>query len=100
MNGHAINDYEKFVQNNELPTDLRCEYMLTNDGRTEELIVEYGRNAQVDLIVMGSKGRTVTSAILIGSLAEKIVFKSTDIPILIVKSRGENMGFLEAFLKI
>ena len=100
MKSHAQNDCKRFLQAHELPKDLRCEYMLTNDGLTAELIYSYGRNAHVDLIVMGSKGRTRTSAILMGSLAEKIVFKSVDIPILIVKSKGENMGFLEALLSV
>ncbi len=100
MKGHAENDCKRFLQRNELPADIECEYMLTNDGLTAELVYTYGKNAQADLIVMGSKGRTRTSAILMGSLAEKIVFKSADIPVLIVKSKGENMGFLEALLRV
>ena len=49
---------------------------------------------------MGSKGRTASASILLGSVAEKLVQANNEIPMLILKKKGENMGFFEALFKI
>lgn len=49
-------------------------------------IVEYARNEGIDLIVVGTHGRTGVQHILIGSVAEKVVRKSP-CPVLTVRPR-------------
>jgi nucleotide-binding universal stress UspA family protein len=51
----------------------------------------------VDLVVMGSRGKTPSASILLGSESEHMLMTS-DIPILIAKRRGERIGLLQALL--
>ncbi|MEO1097023.1 MAG: universal stress protein [Bacteroidota bacterium] len=100
MKSHAKKDFKKFMESNGFPADIACKYILTDDSKYANLAYEFAEKQDADLIIIGSKGRTSVSSILIGSVAEKLVYVDSHIPVLIVKSKGENMGFLDALLKI
>jgi nucleotide-binding universal stress UspA family protein len=59
-----------------------------------ELVVE----KCVDLLVVGARGRTVAAAVLLGSVTERLL-RSTDVPLLAVKKKGEGLGLLDALLE-
>lgn len=100
MKSHAQKDFKKFMKTNKFSKDTPCEYVLTKDGKYADLVYRFAEKCGADLIIIGSKGRTPVSSILIGSVAEKLVYIDSHIPVLIVKSKGENMGILDALLKI
>lgn len=100
MKGHAMNDMNQFLRENNVKDDYSCEYILSDDQPKANLIYEHAHDSEMDMILMGSRGRTTSSALLIGSIVEKVLLLDSDIPILVVKDRGENMGFLEALLKL
>ncbi len=100
MQSHAEKDCQKFLAKNKFPSDLSCEYEVSDDGKAADMIFTHAEESGVDLIVVGSKGRTALSAILMGSVAEKLVYRDSSIPVLIVKNKGENMGFINALMKI
>jgi nucleotide-binding universal stress UspA family protein len=56
--------------------------LLQGDPASE--IVRYGRDANVDLIVMGTHGRTGTERLLMGSVAEKVL-RDASCSVLVVK---------------
>ena len=49
-----------------------------------------------DLIVLGSKGKTNAHAAFLGSIAESITENHADIPLFILKKKGENIDLLNA----
>ncbi len=100
MKKHAQNDCKVFFEKNSLTFDAPCEYILNENHKPADLIYGYGKKVGANLIVVGSKGRTSASAFLIGSMAEKLALKDSDIPILIVKTKGEIMGFLESLMRV
>ncbi len=100
IKGHAMNKCAKFLNENEFPSDIKCNYILEDHSNKGELIHDHAVDTKADLIVIGSRGRTRASSILIGSCAEKLVFHDSDMPVLIVKNKGENMDFLKAILRI
>jgi nucleotide-binding universal stress UspA family protein len=55
------------------------------EGRPYEAIIETAREKGVDLIVMGSHGRTGMERLLMGSVTERVVGHA-DCAVLIVKS--------------
>lgn len=99
MKENAQKDFKKFVAKHET-SNLECE-MVLNDGRNIAVqITEYAKKIDADLILMGSRGRTTSAAILLGSTAEKLISYNKLLPMLIFKKKGETMGFFDALFKI
>ncbi|MEJ2006126.1 MAG: universal stress protein [Cyclobacteriaceae bacterium] len=53
-----------------------------------------------DGIVIGAKGRTATASLFLGSIAEKLINKKLEYPLLIVRPRGVSAGILETLRDI
>jgi nucleotide-binding universal stress UspA family protein len=58
------------------------------EGRPSERIVELARNRDVDLIVVGSRGRGALAAAVLGSVSDSIL-QHADRPVLIVRPPGQ-----------
>jgi nucleotide-binding universal stress UspA family protein len=100
MKSHAESDFKYFCKSHNLIGDYKCEYLLAEDKPVSSLIYEHSKSTNTVLIIIGSRGRTPTSALLIGSIVEKVVFENTDIPLFVVKNKGESMSFFEALMNI
>ncbi|MCL6258968.1 universal stress protein [Aquiflexum sp. TKW24L] len=99
MEENSKKDYEKFIKKHNHP-EYDCLFVLSNDGEPGHLIIEKAKEHGIDLILMGSRGRTASAAVLLGSVAEKLVQVNNEIPMLIFKIKGETMGFFDALFKI
>lgn len=74
---------------------------ICSEGMDEyDHIVNHAKKNNYNMIVIGSRGKTDAAAVLLGSFAEKFIRHNREIPTFIVKTKGENMGFLEAFLQL
>lgn len=100
MKGNAQRDYQDFLKKFDIENNLKCALVLNNDNSPSDEIFEYAEKKGADLIIMGSKGRTGLASILLGSVASKVISYDTNIPLLIVKEKEENMGFIKALLNI
>jgi nucleotide-binding universal stress UspA family protein len=60
-------------------------------------IVRVAADIGADLIVMETRGRTASAAILLGSVAEETLIESR-VPVLVVKHFGARLGVLQALL--
>ncbi|MFB6089716.1 MAG: universal stress protein [Halobellus sp.] len=58
------------------------------DGIAHRVIVDHAAENAVDLIVMGTHGRTGVGRFLLGSVAEKVV-RSADVPVMTVRAPEE-----------
>jgi nucleotide-binding universal stress UspA family protein len=56
-------------------------------GKTRDVIINFAKEFKVDLIVMSTHGRTGLSHLMIGSVTEDIIRRST-IPTLIIPNTG------------
>jgi nucleotide-binding universal stress UspA family protein len=65
-------------------TRLNAHTALETSDRPAEAIVDYARQAGIDLIVMGTHGRSGMSQLLVGSVAERVV-RTAPCPVLTVK---------------
>lgn len=63
-------------------------------------IIHHAKKNNYNMIVIGSRGKTNAAAVLLGSFAEKFIRHNRKIPTFIIKTKGENIGFLEAFLQL
>lgn len=99
MKENSQNDFKKFVSKHHHP-ELKCE-MVLNDGKNPgTLILEFAQKIDADMILLGSRGRTTSAAILLGSTAEKLIHANKYLPMLIFKKKGETMGFFDALFKL
>ncbi len=76
-------------------SNVTCQVTHDQEGDVAECIYHQANINGSDLIVVGSKGRTNATSVLLGSTAEKLAGFEKSIPILIVKGSGENSSFLE-----
>jgi len=58
---------------------------IIRSGHPVEEIVRAAKNANADLIVMGSHGRSALKAALLGSITFGVIHKDTKIPVLVVR---------------
>jgi nucleotide-binding universal stress UspA family protein len=101
MKKNAEKNYSEFAKEHGFDEDkYTCVYSLDENAEPSDKIFEKAEEDKMDLIVMGSKGRTGIASILVGSIAEKLIQRDNSIPLLIVKDKKENMGFFEAILNI
>jgi len=99
MKENAQEDFRKFVSKHNHP-ELKCE-MILNEGKNPGVIIlEFAREIDADMILLGSRGRTTSAAILLGSTAEKLIHANKYLPMLIFKKKGETMGFFDALFKL
>ena len=58
----------------------------TIEGHPAEEIIKYAENNSIDIIVMGTLGKSGLDRFLLGSVAEKVV-RNSKIPVLVVKGK-------------
>jgi nucleotide-binding universal stress UspA family protein len=99
MRNNAENNYQQFIQKNNLP-QYPFKLGLKSKGNRAEYLLDAAKNDGADLIIIGSRGRTDSAALLMGSVAEKLIDINNEIPMLVLKKKGENMQFLDALFRL
>jgi len=96
MKEHARKDYQKFARSFKLD-NLKVEqvYTLDKDDDIISDIYKTAKKVKATLIIIGAKGRTATTALFIGSKAEKLIQIDSEIPMLVVRPKGKKAGFRE-----
>lgn len=95
MEHHAHSRYQQFRA--EIPTSIRLTplYCFDKDHRSAARVIhETATKQNIDLIVIGSRGHTSTSAFLLGSVSEKLIRINDTSPILMVK-HAQHIKLLE-----
>lgn len=99
MKENAREDFRRFIQKFN-HKELECQFILNNGEGQGKALLEEAENLGADMILLGSRGKTKSAAILLGSVAEKLVLVNNVLPMLIFKKKGETMGFFEALFKV
>ena len=101
IRGHAEKDMEKMLKPySDREVNIHRVYTLDNDKRPSDKITDLSKNENIDLIIIGSKGRAGAASVLLGSVAERLLTFQPKSAVMILKDKGENMSLLEAFFKI
>ncbi|MEB2782548.1 universal stress protein [Algoriphagus sp. C2-6-M1] len=99
MKENAKEDFKRFIQKFN-HKELQCQFVLNNGEGQGKALLEEAEKLDADMILLGSRGKTKSAAILLGSVAEKLVVVNNILPMLIFKKKGETMGFFEALFKV
>ena len=101
MKKNAEEDFKKFIK----PIDLQglkitdC-YSLDNDDDPVADIYEKAIEVKASLVIIGAKGRTASTALFIGSMAERLIQMNDTIPMVVVRPKGKAAGWLEVIKDI
>jgi nucleotide-binding universal stress UspA family protein len=99
MLGHAQKRFEKFISASDTKgVPVEPVFVLDDDRDVARNLIGQMDEKLFDVAVIGSKGRTAASAMLMGSVAEKVIRFNLNTPLLVVKGKGENMSFLQSLL--
>ncbi|MGD1893982.1 MAG: universal stress protein [Cyclobacteriaceae bacterium] len=101
MEKNAKKEAKKFFSDRDLDEDI-CEmrYQLSEDSKIDDELFGFARQKDIDLLIIGSRGRTAAASILLGSVAERLLQYQTNIPLFIAKEKNSNMSFFEALFNI
>jgi len=99
MKENAQKDFNDFIAKfNHKP--LECHFVLNDGEGPGRALLAEAKRLDVDMILLGSRGKTKSAAILLGSVATRLVVVNNVLPMLIFKKKGETMGFFEALFKV
>jgi nucleotide-binding universal stress UspA family protein len=98
MKKNAADEFAKFIKPLNGDFDLNCQVL--EKGSPAELICKESKEGNFDLVIMGSKGQSSGSIIILGSIAEKFIQLNDSSMTWIVKKPDEHIGFFEAIKKI
>ncbi len=101
MKKNAEKRFKHFIK--DLDTEginIKTNFQLDIRNAIAKIIFNIGLVEHVDMILMGSKGKSTLAAAFLGSTTEKILLHNISIPTLVLKKKEINVGFLDALLKI
>ena len=98
---NAKESYEEFI--GDINTDgvkLRPVFSKDVDDDLTSDIRDLAREIDADGIIIGSKGRTATAALVLGSFAEKLITNTTHFSLLVVRKKKEYDSILDRLKKL
>ena len=98
---NAKESYEEFIEDINIEgVEVRAVFSKDiNDDLTSD-IRDLAKEIDADAIIIGSKGRTATAALFLGSFAEKLINNSTNFSLLVVRKKKEYDGILDRLKKL
>ena len=98
MKVNAEKEFKRF--SSPLDVDLKLKCILLEKASAAEVIYKECKEGQFDLVMMGSKGQSAGSVILLGSTSEKLITMNQLCMSWIVKIEEEHIGFFKAIGKL
>lgn len=97
MRRNAQESYQKFISGIDLKGILVTPEFVLHKNLIKAIrgVIE---KEQIDMIVIGARGRNAGAGVLLGSVTEDLIF-STHVPLIAVKKKGTGITFLEALFK-
>jgi nucleotide-binding universal stress UspA family protein len=96
LRGQEQAAYERFIANIDC-AGISLTPLFEEGANVAHVIGRVAERIAADLIVMGTRGRSRSASILLGSVTEAAIMESR-LPLLAVKHFGARMGVLEALL--
>jgi nucleotide-binding universal stress UspA family protein len=101
MEKHARKDYKKFIRDIDLKGQkIKDVYSIDENDNLMTDIYDKAIEINADGIVIGAKGRTAATALFLGSIAERAIQMNARFPMLVIRPKGQNAGFLDFIMDI
>lgn len=79
---------------------VHMDYVLNAHDNISSLLMQKAKDIKADMVVIGARGRTDTAALVLGSVAERLIEMNDEIPLLVVKKKDKTFGFWEAIKRL
>ncbi|MBN2466638.1 MAG: universal stress protein [Deltaproteobacteria bacterium] len=109
MRGHAEKKYQEYLRYNVCQGDTVCELrdlkgititpIFKLAAKAAHAIEAVVKEHEIDLLIIGARGRRAAAGVLLGSVTEHQI-RTTTIPILAVKKKGTGMSIIDALLNL
>ncbi|UXP31711.1 universal stress protein [Reichenbachiella agarivorans] len=101
MEENSEKEYQAFaskVRKNDL--DIQPVFTLDRDEDIIGTIYKSAKKMRANAIVIGAKGVTGTTALFLGSSAEKLIQLDSEIPLFVMRVKGQQKGIIEYLMKL
>jgi nucleotide-binding universal stress UspA family protein len=98
MKGYAEKNYREFIKKVDLK-GITATPIFKLEKKEYKGIDEVVEEHDIDLLIVGARGRKAGAGVLLGSVTEHLI-QTTTIPLLAVKRKGTGMSLLDALLKL
>ena len=98
MRRFAEERYAAFVETLDL-RGLKPIPHLVEGENAPQTVCEEAEKLEADLLMVGTRGRTASAAVLLGSVAEKMV-RQANLPVVVVKRKGATLTLLDALFEL
>jgi nucleotide-binding universal stress UspA family protein len=98
MKGYAEKNYQEFIKKVDLK-GITATPLFELNKKEYKGIAEVIKEHDIDLLIVGARGRKAGAGVLLGSVTEHLIH-TTRIPVLAVKRKGTGMSLLDALLKL
>ncbi|MFG0285904.1 MAG: universal stress protein [Phycisphaerales bacterium JB039] len=98
MRMNALRRYDEFIRSQDL-RETTAVPVLCLDDHPAKAIANVVAEQNVDLVVMGARGRGAGAAVLLGSVTERLLH-SVNVPLVAVKRKGYGMTVLDALFSL
>lgn len=96
MKQNAQKEFDAFVKTAETDgKEIIPIFSLNDNDDFVSDIKDQAEKLNASLIIIGAKGQTTASSLLIGSKAERMVMMNTQSSMLVVRNRGDKSGFID-----
>ena len=101
LKAHAATNFKKFIRKIDTKgIKITPIYTPDQDDNPIQEIVATALAQKADVILIGAKGNTASTALHIGSLAERLIQYNNRVPLLVSRPKGKNAGVLDYLLEI
>ena len=101
LKAHAAANFKKFIRKIDTKgIKITPIYTPDQDDNPIQEIVATALAQKADVILIGAKGNTASTALHIGSLAERLIQYNNRVPLLVSRPKGKNAGVLDYLLEI
>ncbi len=98
---NAQESYEEFIEDIDTEgVNIRIVYSKDDNDDLTSDIRDLAMEIDADVIVIGSKGRTATAALFLGSFAERLITNTTNFSLLVVRKKKDYDGILDRIKKL